>query len=545
MKRKCFERILSAVFIAILAFANYACDNKEEIPPRDKEKQESKNPHAISQEQALASLQAFLASFDDETTRSVMNGRRVKDIFPVEYKKDVTRGDVNDIDCENLLYVVNFEDEKGFAFLAADDRVKDDVLAVVEQGTMTPQIMKAVSNNGNRSLRPIVSDFPITGSSYIVDSDSDEVYMNPNTVDLSDTIREEKVLNMDIDTLVGNFDPDGAFVKFPKDDPIDAIILNPREPDIDLNGEFVGGSVFEKARNDLYDEEKDKGENGKEGSNGKGGNSASSSSSATRTVQVVSGWSSVKSTSKLLQAYRRWDQKKPFNSLFPHRRKYVVGKKRRAPAGCFNLSIAKILTLYRYPETYTKGNVTVNWNELQTKEGLQGEIGSLSAASLLYGISEGCDSWYFYNGTFTRPKRAVRYMKKLGLENVKKERYDFGLVKSMIDRKYPVIIYACPRINVFKSHCWNIDGYEIKQRTVTTRVYSSTNVLLSESAEKETRNMVHCDFGWGGDYNGYYVSGVFKLNDSEARYDDSSFSPQESTRYNNFKHIVTYEIPGK
>lgn len=56
MKRKCFERILSAVFIAILAFANYACDNKEEILPRDKEKQENKNPHAISQEQALASL---------------------------------------------------------------------------------------------------------------------------------------------------------------------------------------------------------------------------------------------------------------------------------------------------------------------------------------------------------------------------------------------------------------------------------------------------------------------------------------------------------
>ena len=42
MKRKCFERILSAVFIAILAFANYACDNKEEILPRDKEKQEKK-----------------------------------------------------------------------------------------------------------------------------------------------------------------------------------------------------------------------------------------------------------------------------------------------------------------------------------------------------------------------------------------------------------------------------------------------------------------------------------------------------------------------
>lgn len=42
MKRKCFERILSAVFIAILAFANYACDNKEEILPRDKEKQENR-----------------------------------------------------------------------------------------------------------------------------------------------------------------------------------------------------------------------------------------------------------------------------------------------------------------------------------------------------------------------------------------------------------------------------------------------------------------------------------------------------------------------
>lgn len=541
--------LVRAMLVAVLLVCCNSCDDREEIPSsQPKSEKVSCNPHAISQEQALASLQDFMNSFENVATRSAMQSRRVKDIYPVEFRKDVTRAGADTIDCENLLYVVNFENEQGFAILAADDRVKDDVLAVVEQGSMSPQVMKAVSHNNGGTMRlerPLVSGFPTTGPCYIrAVEDDDEFCMNPNTADLADTIVNVEDQSLDVDTIVGNFDPDSAMVTHPYEGP--EIKEPDKDPIIDLNGELVGGFIYENARNDLYDDDV---ANGESGHNGNGGNTnngngtAGASHDGSYVAKQYSGWSAVNITSSLLASYCKWDQKSPFNDLNPRRRKFLIGKRRKAPAGCFPLAIAKIFTLYKYPDTFVDNGVTVNWDELGKNP--KSEVGALSAAHLLHGISEGCDSWYFYNGTFTRPKRAISYLRRQGLENVKKRDYSFESVKAMIDKKFPVIIYACPRINVFKSHCWNIDGYQVMQRTVTTRVYNASNIMISMSASKETRNMVHCDFGWGGSYNGYYTSGVFKLNDPSAKLDDSQSASASSTHFNNFKHIITYDIPNR
>ena len=32
--------------------------------------------------------------------------------------------------------------------------------------------------------------------------------------------------------------------------------------------------------------------------------------------------------------------------------------------------------------------------------------------------------------------------------------------------------------------------------------------------------LVHCDFGWGGEYNGFYYSGIFDLSKPAAEVDD-------------------------
>lgn len=544
MREKLLVRVM---LVAALAICCHACTDKDEaVPSRPKAEEVSTNPHAISQEQALASLRDFLASFEDGETRSAMQGRQVKDIYPVAYHEDATRAANGDaVDCENLLYVVNFENEQGFAILAADDRVEDDVLAVVEEGSMSPQVMKAVANGGTlTTVRPIVSGFPLTGAYYIkATDDSDELCMNPNTVDLADTIKAEDGQSLDVDTLVGNFDPDSAHVTYPRE--FQSEISNDREPDFDLEGNYIGGLVYDKARNDLYDESKDNSRG--DGSSEKPGNTAGSSQKKERTVVTSTPWSAYNTSSVLLRPYRLWGQDSPFNDLFPTRRKFLVGKKRRVGAGCFPLAIAKIFTLYRYPDFFTDNGVTVDWELLQTQSGVNSSNGKSSAAHLLCGISQGCGSLYFYHGTFTRPKKAMSYLRRNGFENVKSHDYDFGRVKAMIDKKYPVIIYACPRMNVFKSHCWNIDGYQIMRRTVTTRVYNTLNKVISESARQETRNVVHCDFGWNGAYNGYYSSGVFKLNDKDAKYDDLLLQedPVKKTHYNSFKHIITYDIPNR
>lgn len=104
-----------------------------------------------------------------------------------------------------------------------------------------------------------------------------------------------------------------------------------------------------------------------------------------------------------------------------------------------------------------------------------------------------------------------------------------------VDGKVYSTVYG---INVFKSHCWNIDGYKIKERTTTVKVYK--NATLVDKEEKiETCEMVHCDFGWSGNSNGYYVSGVFKLDDPQIEHDPGS-PYGGTTNYNNLLKVITY-----
>lgn len=113
----------------------------------------------------------------------------------------------------------------------------------------------------------------------------------------------------------------------------------------------------------------------------------------------------------------------------------------------------------------------------------------------------------------------------------------------MINNGKPLLICAVPGLNLTKSHAWNIDGYKIKERTVTKKYYEN-NVLVNTTTETETYNMVHCDFGFSGEGNGYYVSGVFKFNDPESEKDNIYDESNKDTRnYNVLIQLITYDLP--
>ena len=76
---------------------------------------------------------------------------------------------------------------------------------------------------------------------------------------------------------------------------------------------------------------------------------------------------------------------------------------------------------------------------------------------------------------------------------------------------------------------------------ITTKTYIG-NTLQDTKTKTETCKMVHCDFGWGGKCNGYYVSGVFKLNDSNIEHDPGT-SYGGDTNYNNLLKVITYDKP--
>lgn len=478
--------------------------------------------YSIPVDTAIKSLNAFLES---EKTRSD-EARIIGSVFAIPYYKVATRSNSDSLKCENLLYVANFEDNKGYAVLAADYRISEKVIAITDEGNISTNSLNSAMQLGNSSIadRPIIKGYPTTGPGFLTLPEyGDELFMNPNTVDL--------YIPSEGDTLAGNYELD--------DDEI--LDFEDCNSDGNITQTYSLGLCVNYAENEIqgeHDHEKLKGYDENEDELGGGGGA---SPKKLEEKEEKLGWNDVKKTESLLSHFTRWRQRAeghPFNMFYPIKRRYLFfGKSKVAPAGCFPMAIAKIQTLFEKPKILQYNNITIDWAGIKRSLYPQ-DIDAISAAALFKLICDGCDCWCFYNGTFTFPSKAVAYLKFWGFKNVRKDKYNFDRVTEMIDAKKPLIIYSIPGINIFSSHSWNIDGYKIKERKVIHKYYlEKTLVKTTESIE--TCKMVHCDFGWGGSCNGYYVSGVFKLNDPNSEKDGYG-AKENKTNFNNYIHLITY-----
>lgn len=536
---------LLAIF-ALCLFSFSSCNDKEVLPSPPSAEVKT-NSHTIPLNQALASLKSFMNESTGNETRATKDNRRVKEVFTVKYQTIATRASIpNKLDCENLLYIANFENNQGFAVLAADDRIKDEVLAITQHGAL-PDSSIYLAMQQFASQRPIIKGYPTTGPGFVkVPEYPGEIFMNPNTVNLAD--------NEENDTLVGNFflDDFGAENEYgyPIEPPTKTLKTRIDQPETlvgFLCSTYAIAEVNKNAEANIWKEENGVGNGGARRPGGGTTNPGIApednicGEAYTKEEIVKSEWRDVKETHSLLSDFCYWNQDKPFNDLYPMVRRFIIfGHRRKAPAGCFPLAIAKIMARFEYPTTFSYKQYTVDWNSL--KNDLMSSKGSESAAALLRGISHGCRSWYFYSGTFTFPKKALNFMRSCGYRNVRKSSYDFSKVKTMIDNGKPLIIYGAPGINIFKSHCWNIDGYKTKVRKITRKYYSG-DVLLKTIETPDTCQMVHCDFGWKkGENNGFYISGIFKLNQADIELDNPG-DKKKNRKYNKFLNIITYEKP--
>lgn len=52
-----------------------------------------------------------------------------------------TKGGTNNLpsDCDNMIYIVNFENSTGYALLSADDRIPEDILVMTDSGSMSAE----------------------------------------------------------------------------------------------------------------------------------------------------------------------------------------------------------------------------------------------------------------------------------------------------------------------------------------------------------------------------------------------------------------------
>ena len=87
--------------------------------------------HTIPIETALDNLDQFLKQTNPDTKSISYNAG---DIISINSNRIKTRSSSMD---EPLLYIVNFEDDNGYAILSADDRIPDDIIAITSDGRIS------------------------------------------------------------------------------------------------------------------------------------------------------------------------------------------------------------------------------------------------------------------------------------------------------------------------------------------------------------------------------------------------------------------------
>lgn len=448
-------RYLKVFLWAAISLSLISC-NKEISTIREQEAATDANiteDHTIPIETALGSLYSFLNEQGAIGTKGDINDY-IDNYFVVSGSQVGTKVSEPTL---SLLYAVNFTDENGYALLSADDRIPDEILAVVEDGNICEE------------------DFNIQ---------NDELIPTEN-----DDLTEAEFYRM-------------------VDDGILAIQQN------QINVECL--RYAEICVSD-------------EGGGGGGGGGGGSN--------VTYHWEIDSESPRLINT--AWEQE-GFNYLF---NKYCpeVGLIWRsiAPAGCVCIAVSQIVAFHEYPSLECNG-MLIDYPAIKQIYSYDNPwyAGNDSSKEMLarYVINMGalCNTRYHsifgVPWGFALPSDAKECLELLGYNNVTLNwSYDENRVLQSLDNGCPVFMSAIARL--FSGHAWVIDGY-IKR-----------NYVSSTGTVSKRQTLVHCNWGWHGQRNGYYTSGIFHTD--QAVISDSLTTGGLNRRYWYAFNTITYDNPNE
>ena len=198
-----------------------------------------------------------------------------------------------------------------------------------------------------------------------------------------------------------------------------------------------------------------------------------------------SDWATV--TDYPVKLIQKWGQRSPYN-------KYCfTADGKQALAGCLPVAFAQVLTYYKYPNTIN--GYKIYWSstncEKPTSAYQQDDV-----ARLIHELGVLCDAEYGVSSTKAPVKKMNLALTKMGYEY----RYDSTQVaihETMMIHNLaeygPALVYGAA--NLVSAHEWVIDGALAQRRTI--------------DGKSELRFLYHCNWGWNGSQDGYFLSTAF------------------------------------
>ena len=195
--------------------------------------------------------------------------------------------------------------------------------------------------------------------------------------------------------------------------------------------------------------------------------------------------------------------------------------------GCVPTALGQIMSFYRYPTSGVwKSNITnqnetfyLDWNNIIKynklyKQSWSSNIKSrpyfIQVAKLMQYLGREFNANYLADGTGVSPNAALNWMRTHGYYCSTLKDYDCWEVADFLRKGYLIFMQGSQTKNTFiitwgygGRHTWVIDGYKL--------VIDYGNASL----------YVHCNWGAGGDSNGYYLNSMFNTYNENMEIDDS------------------------
>lgn len=253
----------------------------------------------------------------------------------------------------------------------------------------------------------------------------------------------------------------------------------------------------------------------------------------------------------------KWHQWSPYNNLYPT---YLSD---RYPAGCGVIAVAQILAHNKYPNALTIRGINVDWNVLDRfRRGYfsQSDSDKEHIAAVIYNIGKLMkmkNQVILSNGsknavTKTNISGAVSALQQCGYKSVSSLGYSTVTARNMVYlNQLPIFIRGQEYNKDNSGHAWVIDGwneYIVRYWNCYYDTHGGTDMTIIERELLDTRayTKIHCNFGWGGQCDGYYSENLFdttkRLNSSDI---DTSVGDYGSTAGYIFNHniqIIKYSL---
>lgn len=269
------------------------------------------------------------------------------------------------------------------------------------------------------------------------------------------------------------------------------------------------------------------------------------------TSLVTGPWQDQTTPAKLL-VLCAWDQEFPYNTSAP----IIDGK--YAMAGCIAVAVSQFIAYHKYPTNIQDSEI--NWRLISQckKADSRYNIGIGEVAGLIRRVGDGLNNKWGKENTDATLERIPELLSEWGYHVPQNAIVDYNEndVISSLKLLRPVLMYACNTKNTYYTgiwpfrkkhtyygggHEWIIDGY-LPQIRVTKLIDNQSNTIISSQTER--RLLLHCNWGWGGYCNGYFLAGVFSATRSiiaDAPHTRSNSDERHNYRYE-FK-IIPYVHP--